>query len=149
MPSSLARILDANLNRAREGLRVGEELARLVLENAALAAAFKAARHAVTSAERTLAGQDLLRGRAVDRDPGAAPQPRRENRRGDWRDLARANLRRAEEALRVLEEVSKLKTENYPAAAAFKRLRFRTYGLEQTLLAVLPAGKRRSNHAAR
>ena len=38
------RLLDANLNRAREGLRTLEELARLLLEDADLAEAFRTRR---------------------------------------------------------------------------------------------------------
>lgn len=142
MRQDVNRILDANLNRAREGLRVGEEIARLVLEDAALQAAFKSARHAVAAAERTL-GREVLDGRAVERDPGAPPRPRLENRRSGWADLARANLRRAQEALRVLEEVSKLCAP--PAGARFKRIRFTAYALEQRLAAGLQrrAGGRR------
>jgi len=146
MASGLDRILDANLNRAREGLRVAEEIARLVLEDAPLQADFKAARHGITAAERILDAGVLLRSRASDRDPGSKPQPRWENRRTDFKDLARANLRRAQEALRVLEEVSKLR--HPESSGRFKRIRFRTYELERRLVERL-GRPRRTAHAAR
>ncbi len=133
MISALERILDANLNRAREGLRVAEELARLILEDAALQSAFRTLRHALTAAEKALtSGRPGLRSRAAERDPGARSGRRRIAARGGWTDLARANLRRSEEALRVLEEVAPLRR---PAAGrSFHRLRFRVYVLEQRLV---------------
>jgi len=147
MTQPIDRILDANLNRAREGLRVGEEIARLVLEDATLQAAFKAVRHGITAAEKRLGGAALLQSRSADRDPGSRPQPRLENRRTDWPDLAQANLRRAEEALRVLEEVAKLRSTE--ASAKFKATRFKAYVLEQRLAVGLLAGGKRWKRANR
>ncbi len=136
------RILDANLNRAREGLRVGEELARFVLGNAPLQRDFKTLRHDLTAAERSAGGEAWVRARDAQGDPGAAARPQRPAPRGALTDLARANLRRSEEALRVPEELSALSD---PAAARrFQRLRFRTYALEQALLAALDRRSRRA-----
>jgi thiamine-phosphate pyrophosphorylase len=138
------RILDANLNRAREGLRVGEELARFVLVHAGLQREFKALRHDLTLAERAVGGKDWIRSRAAAQDPGARVRLRRVAPRSAWPDLARANLRRAEEALRVLEEVSAWLA---PAGGRrFQRLRFRTYALEQRLVQAL---ERRGSRVAR
>jgi thiamine-phosphate pyrophosphorylase len=128
------RILDANLNRAREGLRVAEELARLVLEDAPLQKRIKAGRHAITRAEALLP-RAVIASRAAALDPGARSALASETRRATLLDLARANLRRSQEALRVLEEVSKLKSTS--AGQAFKRIRFLTYDLERDLLARL------------
>ena len=144
MADAVARILDANLNRAREGLRVGEELARFVLSQGRLQREFKAVRHALTRAERAAGGEAWVRHRAADRDPGADVRLRRPAPRRVLADLARANLRRAEEALRVLEELCALKV---PATGRrFQRLRFRTYTLEQRLLAALAAQERYVKH---
>jgi thiamine-phosphate pyrophosphorylase len=136
MLPALERIIDANLNRAREGLRVAEELARLVLEDGPLQSSFRAARHGLTHAEKALLpDRNRLRHRAVATDPGASTGRKRISRRAGWTDLARANLRRSEEALRVLEEVAPL---CHPASVrVFHRLRFRVYALEQALVARL------------
>jgi len=126
------RIIDANLNRAREGLRVVEELARLVLEHAQLQKQIKTIRHGITQAENFLPKTQLLKSRAAYRDPGAKTTLGREKRRADLQDLALANIRRVQEALRVLEEVWKLK--NKHVSSRFKSLRFKTYDLENILI---------------
>ena len=48
--TDLFRILDANLNRTREALRVVEEYARFVLDSSALSETAKAMRHALRTA---------------------------------------------------------------------------------------------------
>ncbi len=145
MRSSVDRILDANLNRAREGLRVAEEVARLLIGDPRLQAALKSVRHGITAAARELGDLPLLRSRDAAGDPGARSFTRGEKTRKNMEDLVRANLRRSQEALRVLEEMSKLKPK--AAGARFKRLRFRTYSLEQALL--LRLGPRSRRHASR
>lgn len=52
--SAAARILDANLNRAREALRVMEDIARFALNDAALSGELKAIRHDLREAVETL-----------------------------------------------------------------------------------------------
>jgi thiamine-phosphate pyrophosphorylase len=46
----LPRLIDANLNRAREGLRVLEDLARFELDDAALSERAKQIRHGIRTA---------------------------------------------------------------------------------------------------
>ena len=69
------RILDANFNRSREGLRVCEEVARFVLESAALTRELKKCRHDVTRVWKKLFNEnsELLASRDVRRDVGKAP----------------------------------------------------------------------------
>ena len=43
--SKIYRVIDVNLNRSREGLRVCEEVARFILNNKSITARFKALRH--------------------------------------------------------------------------------------------------------
>jgi len=102
---SVYRILDANLNRAREALRVLEDVARFHHDDAAVAARLKDARHALDARSRPWARELLLArdsvgdvGRDSDR-PVSGPRP--------LRDVVAANLKRAGEALRSIEEVSK------------------------------------------
>jgi thiamine-phosphate pyrophosphorylase len=110
---------------------VAEELARLVLEDARLQRAIQAARHSLARAETSLSADRLLRSRAAAQDPGARSRLRLEAGRTGFLDLARANFRRAEEALRVLEEVAKLRS--VPASGKFKKIRFQIYDLERDL----------------
>lgn len=136
----LLRILDANLNRAREGLRVCEDVVRLGYNDPELTRRLKRVRHGVTAAGRRLPvpWRALLAARASDRDVGRRtghlPSPRlrqtglTSQRRATVHTLFLVNLQRAKEALRVLEEGSRLIA---PATArAFARLRFRLYALE-------------------
>ncbi|MDI6906057.1 MAG: hypothetical protein QMC81_01040, partial [Thermoanaerobacterales bacterium] len=122
----LLRIADANLNRAREGLRVLEETARFTFGDADLARAVKDLRHRVARLEARLPGgrPALLQARDVAADPGA---PAREGEPRD--DLEGANFKRVQEALRVLEELARC----FDAALAhdLKSLRFAVYGLER------------------
>ncbi|MFZ5801676.1 MAG: thiamine-phosphate pyrophosphorylase [Candidatus Omnitrophota bacterium] len=130
----LFRILDANFNRAREALRVCEEILRLGLNARMLSAQMKAARHACSKIliafpvpyRRLLACRDSERDvgrRRTLADAGCKPR---------IRDLFLANIKRAQEALRVLEEFSKIAAPG--AASRFQALRFKVYGLEKKSL---------------
>ncbi|MFA5356160.1 MAG: thiamine-phosphate pyrophosphorylase [Candidatus Omnitrophota bacterium] len=123
------RIIDANINRAKEGLRVCEEIARFILENRKLTAGFKSMRHAVTAILKRLPAG--VRG-FVDRD-SAGDIGRKiyadELRRKDWQDIFYANMQRAKESIRVLEEFVKLSDKT--AALKFKKIRYDLYGLEK------------------
>jgi len=129
----LLRVVDANRNRALEALRVVEDHARLVAEAPAAAARLKAARHEVQAALAGLA-PEALGARDACGDPGnpSAPTAPPEADRPDLAAAVGANLSRAKEALRVLEESAKLLE---PAAAPrISRLRYAVYDLEPALL---------------
>jgi thiamine-phosphate pyrophosphorylase len=130
----IARILDANLNRGREGLRVVEDLVRFALDDADLASQMKAVRHQITSLVRQLPlGElELLSARDSKGDVGIDINCDSENLRQDLPQIATANIRRSQEAMRVLEELSKLY--DVSIASRFKKLRFRIYGLEKEIL---------------
>lgn len=127
------RALDANCNRAREGFRVAEDVARFVLEDPRLLNRLKKMRHEVTAAEKTLFKSAKLRAAArnVEKDRGRGNGEKREKVRSNPLELLRANLKRAQEALRSLEEFSKLL--KHPASARFKRLRYECYRVEEGL----------------
>jgi thiamine-phosphate pyrophosphorylase len=123
------RLLDANLNRAREGLRVLEDTARFVWKDAPLFAKLRQARHALDRATRR-AYPDLVASRDSVRDMGRRmAEPHNRTPRG----LVAANFRRVEEALRVLEEYGKVFSMD--AVIEFKKLRFETYTMEKRILA--------------
>lgn len=124
----LKTILDANFNRSREALRVCEEVARFILRDARAVRELRAIRHGVTRVLRTYRLEDLLRARNTARDPGKSPH-RWEKRRANWRDLYGANLERSKEALRVLEEVTKL--DEPQKSKSLKALRFKLYDHEK------------------
>ena len=132
--SAVYRALDANCNRAREGFRVAEDVARFVLNDPALLNRLKKLRHGVTEAEKSLfkSVQIRLKARNVAKDLGKGNKEKAEKVRATPRELLKANLKRAQEALRSLEEFSKLI--KHPASAKFKRLRYECYQIEEKWL---------------
>lgn len=125
------RILDVNFNRATEGLRVVEEYARFVLDDAALAQRYKEARHQLAQVLAVLAPAGLWQARDTARDVGTQVAASDEySRQGAW-EVALANQKRAEQALRSLEEYGKLHSPQL--AAAVEKLRYEAYSLAKLL----------------
>ncbi|MFO7676270.1 MAG: thiamine-phosphate pyrophosphorylase [bacterium] len=131
MDRRAARIVDANLNRLTEGLRVVEDVVRLGLEHGTLLRSVRALRTRVGADTRALR-RKVIAGRASERDPGRGDRFDRTKRR-NLDDVLAANLKRCEEACRVLEEV--LKIDEPKLSARFKAARFRLYDLERRALA--------------
>ncbi|VAX40982.1 hypothetical protein MNBD_PLANCTO03-307, partial [hydrothermal vent metagenome] len=88
----LARLIDANANRAREGLRVLEDLARFVLHDQSLAAACKSLRHTLseTVEHLPLDRAHLLAWRDTASDVGAHTTTAAEAARTDLPHIAAA-----------------------------------------------------------
>lgn len=128
----IARVIDANANRLREGLRVVEEIARLILNNPHLTNTLKEKRHAIEDlvGQLELSKETLLSARNSDDDVGLE-RIFDKNSREDCQDILWANIRRSQESCRVLEEFSKLFDENIPAT--FKKIRFSLYTLEKEI----------------
>lgn len=123
------RIIDANLNRATEALRVCEEVPRFILNNRALTSKFKAIRHKINAALKRLSPRiELLRFREIRKDVGKGIYLN-ELRRSNYQDVFFANIQRAKESIRVLEEFFKLIDKK--TAVEFKRLRYAIYALEK------------------
>ncbi len=124
----LERILDANLDRAREGLRVIEEWCRFGLERADLTATCKHLRQQLGQWHR----QELRLARNTPTDPGTALTHPQEQQRSQIQTVLQANLGRVQESLRVLEEYGKLYDPQL--AAECKQMRYQVYSLESQLL---------------
>ncbi len=125
------RILDANANRAAEGMRVVEEYARFVLDDPHLTRLAKALRHDLAAALDDLPGEFRLTMRDTSRDVGTAITTPAEGERRSTADVVTAAWKRVEQALRCLEEYGKLVSP--PTAARIEALRYRAYGLEKSL----------------
>ena len=134
------RILDASLNRAREAFRVLEDCARFCCERPDLVATLKEARHELASAgtllSELLSWPPVTNARDVVGDPGTRLTTSAEQCRTGLADIVEANSRRAQEALRSLEEFGKLV--NPAFATSMKQLRYQSYVLHQQLLIALP-----------
>ena len=91
----LSRVLDASFNRAAEGLRVIEDVLRLVRNNAVLALKAKLMRHALGDILSDLDLHNLVASRNVVGDVGRTLQTDQEYSRESAGDLIIANVKRA------------------------------------------------------
>ncbi|NPV00558.1 MAG: thiamine-phosphate pyrophosphorylase [Brevinematales bacterium] len=132
MDGSVLRVLDANINRACEGLRVVEEVARFVLDHAEMSERLKSLRHTVRS---LIDPSLLLPNRDSVNDVGMGVLRYGSAERDGIPAIVGANLKRAQEAIRVIEEFSKLSELNIPVdkIAAIERARFEVYTIEKEL----------------
>lgn len=146
----MLRLVDANLDRLGEGLRVLEDVARFLLNDVAASRRLKDLRHRLIKGLGPLE-QGLLSARRVAEDVGA-PLPERTGLpvagtgarpagrttaapHEDLPALVQANSRRAQESLRVLEEFSRLSGGPLEGrAGGFEKARFEVYQLEQHLV---------------
>ena len=129
--TAVLRILDASLNRATEGLRVVEDYARFVLDDAYLTSQTKALRHNLTMAAATISSTHRHAARDTQRDVGTTLSTEKELERADAWDVCAASLKRAEQSLRSMEEYGKLVNAEF--AGQCESLRYRLYTLEKAL----------------
>ena len=137
MPLQLLRLIDANLNRSSEGLRVLEDVARFLLNDAGLSQQLKTMRHDLAGEAKSL-DVKLLSQRNSEHDVGAHREKIiTDETTGNKRDIASivtGNAKRVEESLRVLEELAKLpEISTVLDSARFKQTRFTLYTLERDL----------------
>ncbi len=132
MDDKIYSAIDANINRALEGLRVCEDVFRFVRRGSMISARLKSLRHEIIEAVKIFPQGLLLRERDVAGDEIKFADTAGEKERGSVFDLARKNLRRSQEALRSIEEFFKLASpggEQNP----FQALRFTLYSLEKDI----------------
>jgi len=132
-------MIDANLNRTGEGIRVIEDCARFVLGDAAIAQECKSIRHQLRSTVDGLglAPNALIAARDTVGDVGTTITTKAESdRSGGLGDIVRAAAKRASEGLRVIEESAKALGHS---GGSFEALRYQLYTIEkQTILALSP-----------
>jgi thiamine-phosphate pyrophosphorylase len=124
----LLRLVDANLNRTSEGLRVVEDVSRFILNDRKLFLKLKDLRHNLIQ-KCSILGDDLLRQREVEKDVGAEHPSAKVN---DLASVVRANFRRVEQSLRAMEEVARTPAFPLPGEV-FSQMRFLSYELEKEL----------------
>ncbi len=122
------RVLDANFNRAKEGLRVCEDISRFVCDEAGWTRFLKSVRHSLTDIQKSLSRGALLKNRDSVGDVGKSSSVT-EFRRKDVRDIFFANMQRVKESIRVLEEFMKLV--NRKKAQDLKSARYKIYDFER------------------
>ena len=133
----MLRLIDANIDRLGEGLRVLEDVARFLLNDAALCRRLKTLRHKLVRDVQPLE-QELLSARRVAEDVGAPAKLPAGTEHQDLVALVTANSRRVQESIRVLEEFARLSSAPIGAKPAkLQRFRFEVYELEQELVSKL------------
>jgi len=123
----LYRVIDANLNRLKEGIRVVEDILRYRDNNKELSLKLKQLRHKskIDEIDKLLLHRDSIK-------DVLRPTTNSELDRVDIKNIIIANFKRAEESCRVLEELFKLydtkQSEN------FKYIRYELYNLEKEIV---------------
>ncbi|MDR1663007.1 MAG: hypothetical protein LBR59_01165 [Endomicrobium sp.] len=124
---SVFRIIDANLNRCREGLRVIEESLRFILDDKVFYKNIRSIRHSLDKILRNKYGE-LIKKRNSFEDLGRQIL---ETATKELSAVVIANFKRVEESLRVLEEYSKAFAPE--TSADFKKQRYLTYMIEKKI----------------
>jgi len=131
MTSSLSpelfRVIDANLNRLKEGIRVIEDIMRYRDNNKELSVKLKELRHK----SRINEYKELLQNRDSINDV-LKTSTKSELNRTDITSIIAANFKRAQESSRVLEELFKLQNIDY--SENFKSIRYALYNLEKEII---------------
>ena len=123
----LFRVIDANINRLKEGIRVVEDIMRYRDNNKELSSKLKNLRHSATVDITT----QLLQHRDSINDV-LRPTIKSELNRTNITSIIIANFKRAEESARVLEELFKLYDAEY--SERFKHIRYELYDLEKQIV---------------
>jgi thiamine-phosphate pyrophosphorylase len=120
----LYRVIDANLNRLKEGIRVIEDIARYLHNDKSLASKLKALRHQsrIDDLQNLLASRDSI-------NDVLRPTVTSEMNRTDLESILVANYKRAQESSRVLEEMYKIVDPEL--SEHFKGIRYTLYTLEK------------------
>jgi thiamine-phosphate pyrophosphorylase len=120
----LYRIVDANLNRLKEGIRVVEDINRFFYDRKDLSKELKELRHRATLKsyinflEFRDSENDVLKGSLKS-----------ENERESISDILLSNMKRTQEASRVLEEI--FKVIDFQQSENFKSIRYSLYSIEK------------------
>lgn len=124
--SKLHRLIDANLNRLREGIRVCEDVERYINDNQELSQKLKSIRHdcRVAMYENYLQSRDIV-GDVLKKTTAS------EASREGIASIQISNIKRAQESARVLEE--SLKLVDTAEAEKFKQIRYALYDVEKLI----------------
>jgi thiamine-phosphate pyrophosphorylase len=121
----IERVIDANLNRLKEGIRVCEDIARYLHNNKELSKKYKKLRHKA----KTSKYKSLLKSRDITNDP-LKKSIKDEKSIKNLDEIIISNHKRAQESARVLEEIFKLS--NLMLSQRYKEIRYSLYELESS-----------------
>lgn len=124
----MKRIIDVNLNRTAEGLRILEEISRFVLNNRDFSSFLKNLRHKICQVQEN-DYQELLIARDSINDVGLKVQ--NPDSRVNIESVFKANIKRVQQSLRVLEEY------DINNSSIYEELRYQIYNFEKEMWSVL------------
>lgn len=127
MTKANLRLLDANLNRLREGIRVIEDIYRYIFNDKEISSKLKTLRHDA----RIDHYNELLDSRDIINDVLKISTQSEQNRT-DLLSIVIANFKRAQESARVLEEFGKFI--DIKTSENFKSIRYELYDLEKSII---------------
>jgi len=141
--NKIYRIIDANLNRIAEGLRVIEDITRFHFENPKLTQDLRSFRHEIRKKFVDLDGK-LISSRDSTGDIGKKISRQTQlDHKNDIKQLVTSSFKRVEEGLRTIEENLKVVGE-YNRSKEVEKLRFSIYTTEKKysklFIKALPAG---------
>ncbi len=134
MNQKILQVMDVNLNRVREGLRVCEDITRFIISDKNITVYLKGIRHGATRAligSAKLSLQRLLLARNTAYDKQKFYDLKKAGRT-DIEAIFMSNIERAKESFRVLEELTKII--DGAVSRKFRRLRFKTYDVEKRII---------------
>ena len=129
------RVIDANFNRCKEGLRVVEDIFRFILKQDSLRKILRKLRHSLAKIAQERIIKDAILSRDSKKDLGKKCD-NLEMKRKDVNSLLYINLQRVKESLRVLEEFFKLIIPQ--RVPRIKKIRYEIYELEKKILKKWP-----------
>lgn len=134
--NKLYRVIDANINRASEGIRVLEDLSRFCFDDMSISEKLKRLRHGVRKSSSDMLG-DLIESRDSVNDVGLdISMNLRIDEKTSVIELAAANFKRVQEALRTIEENLKL-AGKYDLSKTYELYRFNAYNTEKEFFAAV------------
>ena len=128
--NDIYRILDANINRASEALRVLEDWARYSKDDKQISEKLKKIRHSINALISDY--PNLILNRESESDIGKGIKNNSE--RKSVKDIIRANCKRVEESLRVLSEYCALIETLCCNVSIFENYRYEIYTIEKELV---------------
>ncbi len=125
---NVAQLIDANLDRAREGLRAIEDWCRFGLKEKEKVITIKNWRHLLSQQHLEI----YKRARSASNDKGAGLNHPAQEMRDNPKEIVAANFGRVQEALRVIEEFSRLS--NPDLSKLSSEIRYLAYDLELNII---------------
>jgi len=125
--NNLLRVIDANINRYKEGIRVVEDIYRYIYNDKKISSTLKSLRHITLP----ISQKELLQTRDSINDV-LKTSTKSEQKRENLESIIIANIKRSQESARVLEEVFKLIDIN--TSEKFKENRYILYNIEKEIL---------------